>query len=253
MTAVLALDPDRKEALDSLAAHADVMNVPKINLAGDLTPDRTADSLSALLRFGASVPGAARELAVIELGRAPRDEALQKELLAELRSKIVTRRSFAALALRRLLPGQAVKPLILHAVLDPSDEVRKDSSLALRTMNAPGVTSSRRAHPRTCAATRPRPSATRATRPRSSLSSLASPPRLPTPGAPAASRTHTSSSERRSPTSRTSTSKSRSSRPSPIRRSTRSSKAPSSTRPSPASRTATSRPRSRRRELRSSA
>ncbi|HKC25741.1 MAG TPA: HEAT repeat domain-containing protein [Thermoanaerobaculia bacterium] len=139
MTAVLALDPDRKEALDSLAAHADVMNVPKINLAGDLTPDRTADSLSALLRFGASVPGAARELAVIELGRAPRDEALQKELLAELRSKIVTRRSFAALALRRLLPGQAVKPLILHAVLDPSDEVRKDSSLALRTMNEPGV------------------------------------------------------------------------------------------------------------------
>jgi hypothetical protein len=139
MTAVLALDPDRKEALDSLAVHTDVMNVPPIEVTGDLDPARRADSLAALLRFGASVPGAARELAVLELGKLPRDEALEKDLLAELRSKIITRRSFAALSLRRLLPGQAVKPLILHAVLDPSDDVRKDASLALRAMNEPGV------------------------------------------------------------------------------------------------------------------
>jgi hypothetical protein len=68
MTAVLALDPDRKEALDSLAAHAEVMSVPSL----DVPADRLSESLSALLRFGASVPGAARELAVRELGRRPR-------------------------------------------------------------------------------------------------------------------------------------------------------------------------------------
>jgi hypothetical protein len=135
MNAVLALDPDRKEALESLAAHTDVMNVPSV----EVPADRLADSLQALLRFGASVPAAARELAVLELGKLPRDEALQSALLSELRSRVVTRRSFAALALRRLLPGEAVKPLILHAVLDPSDEVRKDSSLALRAMNDPAV------------------------------------------------------------------------------------------------------------------
>jgi hypothetical protein len=135
MNAVLALDPDRKEALDSLAAHTDVMSVPSI----EVPAERQAESIQALLRFGASVPPSARELAVIELGKLPRDEALQSILLGELRSSVVTRRSFGALALRRLLPGQAVKPLILHAVLDPSDDVRRDSSLALRAMNDPAV------------------------------------------------------------------------------------------------------------------
>jgi len=135
MTAVLALDPDRKEALDSLASHADVVNVPAI----DPSAERRSDSTAALLRFGASVPGATRELAVLELGKLPKDEELQQKLLSELRSKVVTRRSFAALALRRLLPGEAVKPLLLHAVLDPSEDVRHGSSLALRAMNEPGV------------------------------------------------------------------------------------------------------------------
>ena len=135
MNAVLALDPDHREALDSLAAHTDVMSVPSI----EVPVDRRADSVQALLRFGASVPPSARELAVLELGKLPRDEALEGILLSELRSTVVTRRSFGALALRRLLPGQAVKPLILHAVLDPSDDVRRDSSLALRAVNDPAV------------------------------------------------------------------------------------------------------------------
>jgi len=135
MTAVLALDPDRREALESLATHADVMTVPSL----DVPSDRRTESLDALLRFGASVQGAAREFAVNELGKLPRDAGLEERLLAELRSKIVVRRSFAALALRRLVPGQALKPLILHAVLDPSEEVRRDSSLALKAAQEPGV------------------------------------------------------------------------------------------------------------------
>lgn len=135
MTAVLALDPDRREVLESLAAHADVMSVPAI----DSTPARRSESAAALLRFGASVPGAARELAVLELGKLPRDAELTTLLLAELRSQVVTRRSFGALALRRLIPGEGVKPLLRHAVLDPSDEVRRSSSLALRSVGDPGV------------------------------------------------------------------------------------------------------------------
>lgn len=135
MTAVLALDPDRREVLESLAAHADVMSVPAI----DLAPARRSASAAALLRFGASVPGAARELAVLELGKLPRDAELTALLLAELRSNVVTRRSFGALALRRLQPGEGVKPLLRHAVLDPSDEVRRSSSLALRAVGEPGV------------------------------------------------------------------------------------------------------------------
>jgi hypothetical protein len=135
MTAVLALEPDRKEALASLAVHADVMTVPAL----DASAERRDESVKALLRFGASVPGAARELAVLELGKLPRDAELSNLLLAELRSNIVTRRSFATLALRRLLPGEAVKPLVLHAVLDPSEEVRLGSALALRAVDEPGV------------------------------------------------------------------------------------------------------------------
>jgi hypothetical protein len=135
MTAVLALDPDRREALDSLAFHADVMKVPSLDVPAEGLPE----AKRSLLRFGASVPGAARELAVLELGKLPHDEALRADLLAELRSSIVSRRGFGALALRRLLPSQAIKPLILHAVLDPSDEVRRASSLALRAADEPGL------------------------------------------------------------------------------------------------------------------
>jgi hypothetical protein len=135
MTNVLAFDPDRKEVLESLAAHADVMSVPAV----DPAPARRSQSTADLLRFGASVPGAARELAVLELKKLPRDQELTGLLLAELRSNIVTRRSFGALALRRLVPGEGVKPLLRHAVLDPSDEVRRSSSLALRAVGEPGV------------------------------------------------------------------------------------------------------------------
>jgi hypothetical protein len=135
MTNVLAFEPDRKEVLESLAAHADVMSVPAI----DPSPARRGPTTAELLRFGASMPGAARELAVLELKKLPRDKELTDLLLGELRSNVVTRRSFGALALRRIVPGEGVKPLLRHAVLDPSDEVRRSASLALRAVDEPGV------------------------------------------------------------------------------------------------------------------
>ncbi len=135
MTNVLAFDPDRKEVLESLAAHADVMTVPAV----DPSPVRRGPSTAELLRFGASAPPAARELAVLELKKLPPDKELTDLLLGELRSNVVTRRSFGALALRRIVPGEGVKPLLRHAVLDPSDEVRRSASLALRAVDEPGV------------------------------------------------------------------------------------------------------------------
>jgi len=135
MSNVLAFDPDKKEVLESLAAHADVVSVPAV----DPSPARRGPSTAELLRFGASVPGAARELAVLELKKLPRDRDLTDLLLGELRSNVVARRSFGALALRRLVPGEGVKPLLRHAVLDPSDEVRRSASFSLRAVGEPGV------------------------------------------------------------------------------------------------------------------
>lgn len=135
MSAVLGFEPDHAVALDSLRAHAALLPVPSITVpAADLP-----EAKQALFRFGASMPVAARELAVLELGKLPHDETLRDELLAELRSRVDTRRSFAALALRRLLPGDAIRPVMLHAVLDPSQEVRTASSLALRAAREPGL------------------------------------------------------------------------------------------------------------------
>jgi len=135
MSHVLGFDPDQPAALESLREHADVMSVPSIRVP----PSELPAAKQALLRFGASIPGAARELAVLELGKLPRDEVLRDELLLELRSRVDSRRSFAALALRRLLPGEGIKPILLHAVLDPSAEVRTASSLALRAACEPGL------------------------------------------------------------------------------------------------------------------
>jgi hypothetical protein len=135
MSNVLGFDPDKKEVLDSLAAHADVMSVPAV----DPSSARRAQSTTELLRYGASMPAAARELAVLELKKLPRDKELTDVLLGELRSNVVARRSFGALAMRRLVPGEGVKPLLRHAVLDPSDEVRRSASLALRAIGEPGV------------------------------------------------------------------------------------------------------------------
>lgn len=135
MSAVLAFEPDSPGALDSLHRHAGVLSVPSITVP----PAELPAAKQALLRFGASLPGAARELAVLELGKLPHDETLRDDLLTELRSRIDARRSFAALALRRLLPGDGIKPIMLHAVLDPSEEVRTASSLALRAASEPGL------------------------------------------------------------------------------------------------------------------
>jgi hypothetical protein len=75
----------------------------------------------------------------MELARHPDKDALRKRIGNELHSSVVTRRSFATLAMRRVFPGEGVKPLIARAVLDGSAEVRKGCALALKAANEPGL------------------------------------------------------------------------------------------------------------------
>lgn len=131
---VLAREPDRADAL-ALLAQDGLMNVPALS-----GPEaQLAEQKEALYRWAAAMPISGRELAVRELGRLAHDPALQAELERQLQSSIVTRRSFGALALRRLFPGQAIKPLLVRAVLDPSEDVRRLSALALRSADEPGL------------------------------------------------------------------------------------------------------------------
>ena len=132
---VLRAEPDRKEALELLARKW-LMTVPSL----DVSAAELAKAKEELLRFGAGAPATVRELAVNELKKLPADDALRAELEKELRSTIDARRSFAALALRRLMPGASVKPLVMHAVLDPSEDVRRGSALALKAVDDPAVT-----------------------------------------------------------------------------------------------------------------
>lgn len=131
---VLRSEPDRSEALALLRSRW-LLSVPSL----DVPAEQLARATDELLRFGASAPLAVREIAVNELAKLPADDALCTTLEAELRSKIVTRRSFGALALRRIFPGRSVKPLLMHAILDPSEDVRRNSSLALKAVNESGV------------------------------------------------------------------------------------------------------------------
>jgi hypothetical protein len=131
---VLRNEPDRKEALDLLGSRW-LMSVPSL----DVPPEELGKAKAELLRFGAGAPAAVRELAVKELAKLPADETLRADLEKELRSSVDARRSFAALALRRLMPGESLKPLLMHAVLDPSEDVRRGSSRALALANDPVV------------------------------------------------------------------------------------------------------------------
>ncbi len=132
--AILAIEPDQAQLLAILERCSGV-TVPSLAVA----PAELDNARAELLRFGAAVPPAVRELAVRELKRSGTTEDLRRTLARELSSSVTSRRSFAALALRRLYPGAEVKPLVMHAVLDPSAEVRQSASLALRAVDEPGV------------------------------------------------------------------------------------------------------------------
>jgi hypothetical protein len=134
LDAALAIQPDHNGALEVLHSHW-FFTVPSVAVEAQQL-DAAEDDI---FRFGASMSASGRELAAIELAHHPDRARLKERVVKELRSSVVTRRAFASLALRRIFPGEAVKPLIMHAVLDPSDEVRQGCAYALKATNEPGV------------------------------------------------------------------------------------------------------------------
>lgn len=152
---VLTSMPDERHALALLRA-----TPPRIDL--ECTPGANESARTALLRAGArqcnlgSSP-VRRELIVRALARdaaltesvqpalassgaatAPaQTPTLADDLVRELGSSVTTRRTFACLALRRLCATSAIGPLAVHAVLDPSLDVRDGAILGLRDAHDP--------------------------------------------------------------------------------------------------------------------
>ncbi|MBL8860005.1 MAG: HEAT repeat domain-containing protein [Planctomycetes bacterium] len=134
LDATLTFEPDHVGAREVLKKHW-FFSVP--SLQG--TADELAASEEELLRFGAAQTPSGRELAALELARHPEKSAFLPRLVRELHSNVVTRRSFATLVLRRVYPGQEARPLMMHAVLDASADVRQGSALALKAANEPAL------------------------------------------------------------------------------------------------------------------
>lgn len=131
---VLERSPDHADALAILRERW-LLDVPRIDVAADALPAAIAE----LLRTGATLPLAGREVAVNELSKLADRDALRAELARELRASAPLRRSFAALVLRRLFVGEELKPLLRHSIFDPAESVRRECALALRATDEPGV------------------------------------------------------------------------------------------------------------------
>lgn len=149
---VLAQDPDQPQALELVrrAALDKTLNVSLPALS--LQPDRIEASLGQFGHAAGRSGPLGLELAVLRLsslhaGAAPHERAeetssapdLEPLLRAELHAQSKQRRTFAARALRRLFPGEEVRPLLGRAILDSSRDVRHEAALALRDVGDEAV------------------------------------------------------------------------------------------------------------------
>lgn len=121
---ILALFPDQRHALDVVRA----------------TPPRLESSdVDGLLREAAEGRASTREAVVAALARLNGGEALRTRLEHELVAGVDARRAFATLALRRLFRSESLEPLLVRAVLDPSEAVRTGAAHALRDVGDAGI------------------------------------------------------------------------------------------------------------------
>lgn len=132
---LLAAHPDLPAARAALATHAHRFDLPRVD---PLAEDAQGAS-DELRRWASARSTTSREMAVLELARLRDREGLEEVLVRDLFAGTVQRRSFATLALRRLFPGHALRPLIHRAVLDSSEDVRTGAARALRTTGRVGV------------------------------------------------------------------------------------------------------------------
>ncbi len=126
---VLETDPDQESAVALLAKPP--VPVRLSILAGE--------DQAEILRQVAGTPPSARELGLRRLSEIAAEGellALQRENLGSHSPRL---RRFAALGLRRLFPGEEVRGLLTRAVLDGSEDVRREAALSLKAVGDPAV------------------------------------------------------------------------------------------------------------------
>lgn len=131
---ILALDAHHEETLAFLT-ESRLIVTPPLNGSGDALVAQREE----LYRWASKSPSSVREIAIHELRKSEDSAAVQAELLAGLGNFSIRRRAFCAQALGRLYPGEQVKRLLQHAVLDKSQDVRRQAAHALGNANQPGL------------------------------------------------------------------------------------------------------------------
>lgn len=119
--------PVASAPLALVAEHASAIRRPKLE-AGTKHSQKELNKVAA---WGASRGSLAAELAIIELAKCTDRRELQTQLTQWLAQGSPQRRAFAAHGLRRTGAKQNSKQLMRHAVLDGSESVRTQASLAL--------------------------------------------------------------------------------------------------------------------------
>jgi hypothetical protein len=99
--------------------------------------DEIKRALRLALSFSKGKGAAHRELAIRRLGEL---SAPERTLTPFLQAGRAHERALAAHGLRRLAPAQSLEPLLLRCALDSSEEVRRESALALAATGEEGVT-----------------------------------------------------------------------------------------------------------------
>ena len=125
---VFRAEPDLPAAVDLIARLDFQIGLPSLNASGTALHDQ----VDALIRAAAPLGPAARELAIAELAQLDAEYPLQPQLAEALHHTSPKRRRMAAHALRRLFPGEEMRPLITRSILDASDDVRLASALAVK-------------------------------------------------------------------------------------------------------------------------
>jgi hypothetical protein len=134
---LLAKDCDLLPARNAVCAHA--MRFPVPALGAETSGPALGAALDKIFAWGSEVGPALRELTVVEMAKVRDRKAILKGLTAELGARDARRRGLASLGLRRLFPGKSVRPLILHATLDPDRDVRASTARTLAAAGDQGV------------------------------------------------------------------------------------------------------------------
>ncbi|MFT7677814.1 MAG: hypothetical protein ACI8QC_001800 [Planctomycetota bacterium] len=127
LEALLVEHPISSAPVALVAEHAGSIRRPKLQAGAE----HSQKQLDEVASWGASRGALAAELAIIELAKVKDSKGVQTQLAQWLSEGSPQRRAFAAHGLRRLGARQQSRPLMRHAVLDGSETVRTQASLAL--------------------------------------------------------------------------------------------------------------------------